>query len=120
MAKKKNNHNRSEAHQKLMDDCIKAGQPALKDARFYPRTVGSFKTFNGNYIKIGVPGQADCFMYHKGRAYEIEFKSGNAVQNPEQKIWQNICETLEVVYVVIHSVDEMKAFCSRVNLGKKT
>jgi hypothetical protein len=101
-------------HQQLLIRTQLAIQKAIPEARLFPRHVGLFYTKNGTPISIGIKGQADAICYFpvnfNGVTFslfvEIEFKTGNAVQTKEQKVWEKFIISLGGLYIVARSEDD--------------
>lgn len=102
--------NRYHAHQQLAKKAkMKAVQHFSKSLRLWDRHVGLLYTKNGNGMMINEKGQADCwgvFSCHSILIHvEVEFKSGNAVQTKEQKMWQSFIESMGGCYILCRTED---------------
>lgn len=85
--------------------------------RVFDQHVGLFYRKNGSPIKIGINGQSDCYGLlptKHGLIYIcFEFKTGNAKQSKDQKIWENFIIKNNGIYMVIredyhNSIQELK------------
>lgn len=104
-------------HQNLIKKFKIDIQKEIPKIRVFDSITGLFYTKNGSPIKIGVKGQADCYALYPtihGIIYIcLEFKTGNAVQSKEQKIWESFITKNNGIYMVIredyhHSITELK------------
>jgi hypothetical protein len=79
---------------------------ANKKIRLWPQNTGTaFR--NKRIIKYGLIGSADISgIIFPGFRLEIEVKTGNAVQSPQQKNFQKMIEDLGGIYILAHSVSE--------------
>jgi hypothetical protein len=96
-------------HQQLMIRTQLLLQEKIAGARLFPRVVGTFKFIKGDgFIEVGIPGQADAVCYFPVTIEnftfplfaEIEFKTGNAKQQKNQKIWEKYISSLGGLYIV--------------------
>ena len=97
--------NRYKAHQNLAKLAKKkAVQHFPKQLRLFDRHVGLLYTKDGKAMMINEKGQADCwgwFSCHNILVHvEVEFKTGKAVQRPEQKMWQEYIESVGGCYIL--------------------
>ena len=95
-------------HQELLERVLLALQKKFPNGRFFTRQVGLFYTKNGSPVYVGVKGQADIWGYAEGLIWEIEIKTGKAVQSKNQKKWEEICKKMNVIYKVIRHEKEVK------------
>lgn len=59
-------------------------------------------------VRFGIPGQADLTgILPDGRRLEIEVKSANGVQSPEQRAYQKMIEKFNGVYILARSVEDV-------------
>lgn len=96
---------------------IKAACEALAIAGYcvWPINTGALKTATGGFVRFGKKGGGDItgilpVMWHEklfGVHLELEGKTGDAVQNKNQKIHQKfVVEKNGGIYIVFHSVEE--------------
>ena len=101
-------------HQELIKRFKIDIQQEIKGIRIFDRHVGKFLTMRAvkdisnwkhHIVSINKKGMADCYaLYNNGQTLihlEFEFKSGNARQTKEQKIWQKFIENNNGIYKVI-------------------
>lgn len=103
---------RYKAHQNLAKKAmLKASKEFPKELRLYDRHVGLLYTRNGNAMMINRKGMADCYGYFSCHSIlvhiEIEFKSGNARQTKEQKMWQNHIESMGGCFILCREEDDI-------------
>ena len=71
----------------------------------FKRHVGLFATASGGMIRVSEPGQSDIYGWIKTKKstlpFEVEVKTGGAVQSKNQKNWQKICESFNVPHFVV-------------------
>ena len=73
----------------------------------YSNATGSIKGVN-RYQVYGFVGSPDILgILPNGQYLGIEIKSGNAVQNKNQKKFQKVINENHGMYLIIHSVEEM-------------
>ena len=100
-------------HQEFLKEVKIALQIEFPDMRIFDQHVGMFNTMQGRPIMIGKKGMADMFGLLKtpyGLMYiQIEIKTGSAVQNKDQKIWQKFIESMNGVYIVVTDNKPIKA-----------
>ena len=82
------------------------------DLRLFNAPRGTFLTFSGNPIKIGVDGQCDIRGFWRvgglGIALEIEVKTGSGILNKDQKLWRAMCLDFNVVHLEARSLEQVK------------
>ena len=110
--------NRYKNHQTLIKNFKIQAQKEIPGIRIFDHPVGLFYTKNGTPIKVGKNGQSDCFALiniNSQLVYiSIEFKSGNATQSKDQKVWQNFIENIMGgIYLLVRddyhkSIEELK------------
>ena len=107
--------NRAKAHQILVEEIMLDLQKHFKtDILLFKRTTGKFHLKRGGIVSIGVVGQADIFgflaMYRNrpALAFELEVKTGSAVQTKEQKLWEKSCKKIGVFYSVVREDESSK------------
>jgi len=100
-------------HQELIKRFKLLATRELPQMRIFDRTVGLFyaKRINGGIIdytpiSINKKGMADAYALYNAGQYglihiEIEFKTGKAVQNEDQKIWENFINNMNGFYLLI-------------------
>ena len=105
-------------HQELIKRFKILATRELPRMRIFDRTVGLFYAkrvdkglISYTPIKINRPGMADAYAIHTsvhGMIHlEFEFKTGSAVQNPDQKIWESFIQVMGGFYLLIR--DERQA-----------
>jgi hypothetical protein len=110
--------NNYKKHQQLVNQVLFELQVVFPEGRFYQRPVGLFETKSGAKVRCGVPGMGDIHGWWRGVSFEVECKTGAGKQNKNQIRWQEICETLGVIYKVIRGVNEV-ATLKQLALDKK-
>ena len=120
-------------HQELIKRFKLLATKQLPNLRIFDRTVGLFyakRIDNGiiNYVpvKINSPGMADAYGLYRTKhgfviEFEIEFKTGRAVQNKDQKNWQNFIDNImHGKYFLIRDenqgIKDIKDYLTRLNL----
>lgn len=107
MPKKQSYHQ----HQELLQKCALLIQARWPSARFFSRHVGLFYTRTGHPVKIGIPGQADAYIYMPTKygltSIEIEFKTGTGKQSPAQKNWESIIKGMGGIYIVARNEQDL-------------
>lgn len=69
--------------------------------------VGTFYTFDGRPIAIGIPGEADLTLFQNGgKTVFIEVKTRTGRQRTKQKRFQAAVERLGYDYVIMRSADD--------------
>lgn len=79
------------------------------DVTLWRRTVGLFKTLDGNRrVRVGVPGEGDLggIIGPFGRAFWIEMKSSTGEQRKQQELFQAMVERRGGIYIVSRSLEE--------------
>ena len=90
----------------------------------YPNERGRFflihnnpkNAIDGNRLKAQgmVAGVADmCFLGSNGRVVFLELKTATGVQSEKQKRFQNQCESCQVGYFLVRSLEEGQAVIER-------
>lgn len=117
------NDNKYYEHQQLIKKFKLLAQKEIKGIRIFDRHVGKFvlirfiilvlkgkaklADYKKNMIAINKKGMADCYaLYNSGKFLihlELEFKTGNANQSPDQKQWQKIIENMGGFYLIIRN-----------------
>lgn len=71
---------------------------------------------HGHKIRFGVggPGAADLLGIYKGRFLAVEIKTPVGRQTPDQRMFQQLVENNNGVYVILRSVDDAKAWATSV------
>lgn len=78
------------------------------DMRVWRANVGVARMPGGRVVRFGVPGQADITgILPGGVRLEIETKSQDGRQTPEQQAYQRVIERFGGVYVLARSVDDV-------------
>ena len=73
--------------------------------------VGTFYTFDGRPIAIGIPGEADLTLFQNGgKTVFIEVKTRTGRQRTKQKRFQAAVERLGYDYVIMRSVDDARRY----------
>lgn len=73
----------------------------------YQNNTGSVKGVN-RYQQYGFPGSPDILgILPNGQYLGIEIKTGNAVQNKNQKKFKRKIDENHGMFVIIHSMEEM-------------
>ena len=73
--------------------------------------VGTFYTFDGRPIAIGIPGEADLTLFQNGgKTVFIEVKTPKGKQNKWQKHFQNVVERRGYEYIIMRSVDDARRY----------
>ena len=98
-------------HQKALKEILLKVQTKFPNARIFERHVGLFYTHSGNPVKIGTKGEPDLVMYYPtqhGMVYiGIEVKTGVAKQSAHQKKYQKFVESLNGLYIVGRSGEQV-------------
>ena len=109
-SRKQESLSRTQRHEKLLQQVMKAVQDEFPKSRLFKAPVGVFYAKRDDHyyrLSVGTPGQADLngWITIKGRAIrlEIEVKSGNARLSKVQKTWQAICLKMGVIHIVARS-----------------
>lgn len=78
-----------------------------RDMRLWRANCGAAK-IKGRVVRFGVPGQADLTgILPNGVRLEVETKSTNGRQSPEQRAYQAMIEKFGGVYVLARCVDDV-------------
>jgi hypothetical protein len=114
--------NKYAEHQKLLQKAILFTQNHYPQARLFQRHVGLFYTKNNAPIQINHAGMADAWGWLPLPEYtliiEVEFKTGKAVQSPDQKKWQKFCESYGVLYILCRDEEDIvKNIRARININ---
>lgn len=73
--------------------------------------VGTFYTFDGRPIAIGIPGEADLTLFQNGgKTVFIEVKTRTGRQRSKQKRFQAAVERLGFEYIIMRSVKDAEKF----------
>ena len=73
--------------------------------------VGTFYTFAGRPIAIGIPGEADLTLFQNGgKTVFIEVKTRTGRQRSKQKRFQAAVERLGYDYLIMRSVDDARRY----------
>lgn len=73
--------------------------------------VGTFYTFDGRPIAIGIPGEADLTLFQNGgKTVFIEVKTSTGRQCSKQKRFQAAVERLGYDYLIMRSVDDARRY----------
>ena len=95
-------------HEKLLKKCLlelsKAGFLAWKNS------TGSIPIQN-RYITFGCKGSPDILSIHPttGVFYGFEIKSGNAVQNKHQRLFEKATIKRNAFYFIIRSLEDLRS-----------
>jgi len=83
-----------------------AGHPAV---RIWRNNTGAARAVGGRVIRFGLLGQGDLsgLVMPTGRRLEIECKSPDGRQRPEQKRFQAMIERFGGLYVLARSVEDV-------------
>ena len=74
----------------------------------YSNNTGAVKS-SGRFQRYGFPGSPDILgILPNGQYLGIEVKTGKAVQNKNQKKFQQKINENNGMYLIIHSIEEMK------------
>lgn len=86
------------------------------DLRMWRANVGVARTRTGQFVKFGVPGQADIsgILWPHGRRLEIETKSATGRQREAQRAWQAMIERMGGLYILARSLDDVRAAISTI------
>lgn len=77
--------------------------------------VGTFYTFDGRPIAIGIPGEADLTLFQNGgKTVFIETKTRTGRQSKKQKRFQAAVERLGYAYLIMRSVDDAQQYIEEV------
>ena len=108
-------------HQNLIKIFKLKIQKEFPGIRLFDRHVGQFLStrfandlikgdctkydFKNYIISINKPGMADCYALLPSESglihLEFEFKTGNAVQSNNQKVWQKFIEDQNGIYIIV-------------------
>ena len=73
--------------------------------------VGTFYTFDGRPIAIGIPGEADLTLFQNGgKTVFIEVKTRTGRQSAKQKHFQKHFEQMGYEYIIMRSVDDARRY----------
>lgn len=81
------------------------GDPAAV-AIFWRQNTGAART-GDRLIRFGIPGQADITGSVRGRRIDIEVKTPEGRQTPEQRIYEQRIAAAGAVYVLARSLDDV-------------
>lgn len=96
-------------HQHLIQQFKLLASKVIPNLRIFDRHVGLFFTKNGDPIRIGMNGQADCWAIYKCKNaklllhIELEFKTGKAIQSKDQKNWEKFITEHNGTYLIIRN-----------------
>lgn len=79
------------------------------DVTIWRRTVGTFRTMDGNRIvRVGIPGEGDLggVLGPNGRAFWIEMKAAKGEQRKSQERFQAMVLRRGGIYIVSRSLEE--------------
>lgn len=77
--------------------------------------VGTFYTFDGRPIAIGIPGEADLTLFQNGgKTVFIETKTPAGRQSKKQKHFQNVVERRGFEYIIMRSVGDAVKYIEKV------
>lgn len=128
MATHLNNQGSNAAHSALVDAIlIKIG--ALPYVRVWKRVVGVFyrvrfdkagRVVSVHGVTVNTPGEPDIDGIIRtqgglGLKLGIECKTGDAMQNPEQKKYQKMIEAMGGIYLLVRSEDQALTQIERVH-----
>lgn len=92
-------------HDMLANEIIKA-LSATGLCRCWSQPTGAAYR-DGDLIRYGIKGSADISgILLDGRRLEVEVKTGNAVQQGNQKAWQEMITAMNGVYIVARSIED--------------
>ena len=114
----------TEAHEQIVrETLILLGREAYRLGRFFRNETGvAYRDDNGRrtWIAYGIKGSPDIYGILLGGTYiGLEIKSGNATQQPNQKAFQAMVESLGGRYKVCRSAQEALEFVFRVASGSR-
>lgn len=106
---------RTQNHQKLVKKCLVF--LSSKGYLAWSNNTGSVK-FEKRYISFGLKGSSDIIAIHPntGTFYGFECKTGAAVQNKHQKIFERECKKINAIYIVIRSIEQLKELIENENI----
>jgi hypothetical protein len=83
-------------------------------AYLYRYQVGKFLTPDGRIIKIGIKGFDDLFGFRlsDGKFIVLEIKLPNKTRSPEQIKFGDAMSKQNIIYGVVHNLDEAKYIIS--------
>lgn len=95
-----------------LQDAIRLELGRIPGLTLWRNNTGSVEARQGYRIAFGCggPGGADLIGMYRGRFIAIEVKTATGRQSPEQRVYQQLVEKLGGVYVLLHSVDEARAW----------
>lgn len=96
----------STAHTALANHVRLEVQRLNRDARIFPRIIGSFRPINRDFpiYEFGPDGSGDLWGFLPGGIhFEIECKVGKDKLKRGQPDWQNLCAALRIPYLVCHA-----------------
>jgi len=99
-------------HQELLQRAFLAFQQEFPLGRVFPRHVGLFKTQRDTRIQIGMKGQADAWGWVPVHGmhplhFEVECKTGNAVQMKDQKLWESCYKSAGGLYILLREENDL-------------
>lgn len=104
--KKENKFDRTIEHEKVLKQCLL--ELTTQGFLCWKNNTGAIKTAT-RYQVYGLKGSSDIFSISPdGDFIAIEIKSGKAVQNKAQIVFQKALEKRKVTYWIIHSLEELK------------
>ena len=78
----------------------------LPYCRVWPNNTGVGKDMTcTRIVRFGLKGSSDIIGLYKGLFLGIEVKTGNAVQNKDQKRFQSMIKNMGGIYILCHSDD---------------
>ena len=112
---KKSEHDRTEAHTKL----VKEAQEYLRDhLGFFWKNASGAARHRGNFYAYGYPGSPDIIGCYRSRVIGIECTTGGATQNKTQRDFQKRFEAAGGIYAVVRCWGDVRqlAACLRASL----
>ena len=97
---------RTKEHEKVLNQCLL--ELTTRGFLCWKNSTGAIKTPT-RYQRYGLKGSSDIFSISPdGEFIAIEIKSGKAIQNKAQIVFQKALEKRKGTYWIIHSLDELK------------
>lgn len=90
----------------LNEILLMVGAKFPNTVRLWRNNTGALKDGNGRVVKFGCPGSPDLLgIMRPGLFVGIEVKDREK-QSDQQKNFQNMVNSMEGIYLLVHSVDE--------------
>ena len=103
-----NRFDRTKAHEKLVNQCLL--ELTTDGFLCWKNNSGAVKT-SDRYQRYGLKGSSDILAVAAGGMFwAIEIKTGKAVQNKSQKAFQKAVELRGGIYLLIHSLEELRSY----------